>query len=59
MSKAGKCIVCGKNPDKCDDRYDMYGQIIGEKKWKPMDKKVKMVWANAWKISKELADESD
>ena len=44
------CIECGKDVMTCDDRFDMYGD------GKPMEKNVKMIWGNAWKLSKELTE---
>ena len=42
------CVECGKNAGTCEHRFDMYGD------GKLMENNVKMVWANAWKLSKKL-----
>lgn len=47
------CVECGKDVDKCDDRFDM---IAYRKNGKPYiyKKNVKMIWGNGFKIDKKF-----
>jgi hypothetical protein len=53
--KKNICVECGKNVETCEDRFDMYD--MDGKKPKLMNKGIKMVWGNAWELSKNLAKE--
>ena len=44
------CVECVKDVEICDDRFDMIDADTG----KIFAKNQKMVWANAWKLSKEV-----